>query len=57
MLKGIEVSQWAVSIERCAIADVFEMAFDELMVEFDALLFFVLNSDLPFIIKVAQSIL
>ena len=33
------------------------MAFDELMVEFDALLFFALNFDLPLIIKMVQSIL
>lgn len=57
MLKCIEIPQRVVSIERYAIADVFEMTFDELMVEFDALLFFVLNFDLPFIIKMAQSIL
>lgn len=55
MLKGIEISQRVVSIERYPIADIFEMAFDKLMIKFDVLLFFVLNFDLPFIIKMAQS--
>lgn len=57
MLKGIEVPQRVISIEWYAIADVLKMAFDELMVEFDALLFFALNFDLPLIIKMVQSIL
>lgn len=57
MFKCIEIPQRIVGIERYAIADVFEMTFDKLMIEFYVFPFLMLNSDLPLIIKMAQSTL